>query len=48
MIQTIEKVIRESDMGLNPATTGDLIRIPMPSFNRRKKKRLNKSRKIRW
>ena len=26
----IEKAIRESDLGLNPATQGDLIRVPMP------------------
>ena len=28
----IEKAIRESDLGLNPATQGDLIRIPMPAL----------------
>src|SRR5574337_1290328 len=30
MVQPIEKAIRDSDLGLNPATTGDLIRVPMP------------------
>ena len=29
MIPIIEKVIRESDLGLNPATSGETIRIPM-------------------
>ena len=28
----IEKAIRESDLGLNPATQGDLIRVPMPAL----------------
>ena len=42
MIQTIEKVIRESDMGLNPATSGDLIRIPMPSLTEERRKDLIK------
>ena len=42
MIQTIEKVIRESDMGLNPATSGDLIRIPMPTLTEERRKDLIK------
>ena len=42
MIQTIEKVIRESDMGLNPATSGDLIRIPMPALTEERRKDLIK------
>tara|TARA_B110000196_G_scaffold264797_1_gene237482 strand:- start:502 stop:1056 length:555 start_codon:yes stop_codon:yes gene_type:complete len=42
MIQAIEKVIRESDMGLNPATSGDLIRIPMPSLTEERRKDLIK------
>ena len=29
----IEKAIRESDLGLNPATQGDLLRVPMPALN---------------
>ena len=40
MIQAIEKVIRESDMGLNPATSGDLIRIPMPTLTEERRKDL--------
>ena len=30
----IEKAIRESDLGLNPASMGDLIRVPMPADER--------------
>src|SRR5512135_1240181 len=30
LIPVIEKAIRDSDLGLNPATSGDVIRIPMP------------------
>ena len=29
----IEKAIRESDLGLNPASMGDLIRVPMPAMS---------------
>ena len=42
MIQTIEKVIRESDLGLNPATSGELIRIPMPALTEERRKDLIK------
>ena len=42
MIQAIEKIIRESDMGLNPATTGDFIRIPMPALTEERRKDLIK------
>src|SRR5512138_1884281 len=30
MVQAVEKAIRDSDLGLNPATQGEIIRIPMP------------------
>lgn len=30
MVTTIEKAIRDSDLGLNPATAGQVIRIPLP------------------
>jgi ribosome recycling factor len=42
MTQVIEKVIRDSDMGLNPATSGDLIRIPMPALTEERRKDLIK------
>ncbi len=32
MVQAIEKAIMKSDLGLNPATAGTLIRIPMPQL----------------
>src|SRR5512142_2937182 len=30
MVAKVEKAIRDSDLGLNPATQGDVIRVPMP------------------
>ena len=38
----IEKAIRESDLGLNPASMGDLIRVPMPSMTEERRKELTK------
>lgn len=34
----IEKAIMKSDLGLNPATTGDLIRLPMPALTEETRK----------
>src|SRR5471030_566376 len=34
MVPVVEKAIRDSDLGLNPATSGDLIQIPMPEIGR--------------
>lgn len=42
MVQPIEKAILNSDLGLNPATTGDLIRVPMPALNEERRKELIK------
>lgn len=42
MVPVIEKAIRESDLGLNPATTGDLIRVPMPPLTEERRKELTK------
>jgi ribosome recycling factor len=42
MIPAIEKAIRESDLGLNPATSGDLIRVPMPALTEQRRKELAK------
>jgi ribosome recycling factor len=42
MITVIEKAIRESDLGLNPATSGDLIRVPMPPLTEERRKDLIK------
>ena len=38
----IEKAIRESDLGLNPASMGDLIRVPMPMMSEERRKELTK------
>src|SRR5215813_9507056 len=38
----IEKAIRESDLGLNPQTSGDLIRVPMPALTEERRKELTK------
>ena len=38
----IEKAIRESDLGLNPASMGDLIRVPMPPMSEERRKELTK------
>jgi ribosome recycling factor len=42
MGQKIEKAIRESDLGLNPQTSGDLIRVPMPALTEERRKDLTK------
>ena len=38
----IEKAIRESDLGLNPATMGDLIRVPLPAMSEERRKEMTK------
>ena len=38
----IEKAIRESDLGLNPSSQGDLIRVPMPSLTEERRRDLTK------
>ena len=38
----IEKAIRESDLGLNPASQGDLIRVPIPPMTEERRKELSK------
>ena len=42
MTQAIEKAIRESDLGLNPVTSGDTIRLPMPALTEERRKELVK------
>ena len=42
MVSVIEKAIRDSDLGLNPATSGDLIRVPMPALTEERRKELIK------
>lgn len=42
MTPAIEKAILTSDLGLNPATSGDLIRIPLPPLNEERRRELVK------
>jgi ribosome recycling factor len=42
MIQAVDKAIRASDLGLNPATTGMVIRVPMPPLTEQRRKELIK------
>lgn len=42
MVQIIEKAILNSDLGLNPATAGTVIRVPMPPLNEERRKELIK------
>ncbi|HEY3599040.1 MAG TPA: ribosome recycling factor [Paraburkholderia sp.] len=42
MVQVVEKAIRESGLGLNPATAGDLIRVPMPALTEERRRELTK------
>ncbi len=42
MAGAIEKAIRDSDLGLNPATQGELVRVPMPALTEERRKDLIK------
>ena len=42
LISTVEKAIRESDLGLNPATSGEIIRVPMPALTEERRRDLIK------
>ena len=42
MVQKVEKAIRDSDLGLNPATQGELIRVPMPALTEERRRDLIK------
>ena len=42
MAAKIEKAIRESDLGLNPASLGDLLRVPMPPMSEERRKEMTK------
>ena len=42
MIPVVEKAIRDSELGLNPATSGDVIRIPMPALTEERRRELTK------
>src|SRR5512135_3693334 len=42
MVPVVEKAIRDSDLGLNPATQGDLVRVPMPPLTEERRRELIK------
>jgi len=42
LVPAIEKAIRDSDLGLNPASAGDVIRVPMPSLTEERRRDLIK------
>ncbi len=42
MAAKVEKAIRESDLGLNPAAMGDLIRVPMPPMSEERRREMTK------
>ncbi len=42
MVTVVEKAIRDSDLGLNPATNGDVVRVPMPALTEQRRKELAK------
>jgi ribosome recycling factor len=42
MLGAIEKAIRESDLGLNPSTQGDMVRVPMPLLTEERRRELIK------
>jgi len=42
MIPVVEKAIRDADLGLNPSTNGDVIRVPMPMLTEERRRDLIK------
>ena len=42
MVQAVDKAIRASDLGLNPATAGETIRVPMPLLTEERRRELTK------
>ena len=42
MLAKIEKAIRDSDLGLNPSNSGDMIRVPMPALTEERRRDLIK------
>jgi ribosome recycling factor len=42
MLHVVEKAIRDSDLGLNPASMGELVRVPMPALTEERRKELIK------
>jgi ribosome recycling factor len=42
MAHAIEKAIRDSDLGLNPVTMGEMVRVPMPALTEERRRDLTK------
>lgn len=42
MVQAVERAIRDSDLGLNPATQGEMIRVPTPALTEERRRDLTK------
>lgn len=42
MMNSIEKAIRDSDLGLNPMTVGEMVRVPMPPLTEERRRELTK------
>jgi ribosome recycling factor len=42
MVATVEKAIRDADLGLNPSTQGDMIRVPTPALTEERRKEMVK------
>ena len=42
MLQTVEKAIRDSDLGLNPSSFGEMIRVPTPALTEERRKEMVK------
>jgi ribosome recycling factor len=42
LLPAVEKAIRESDLGLNPASQGDMLRVPMPALTEERRRELTK------
>src|SRR5947207_15419637 len=42
MVHAVEKAIRDSDLGVNPATSGDVIRVPMPALTEERRREMTK------
>jgi len=42
MVKAVEKAILESDLGLNPATSGTMLRIPLPPLNEERRREITK------
>src|SRR5450432_4394620 len=46
MVPVVEKALRDSDLGINPATSGDVIRVPMPALTEERRKELLKAKSV--